>query len=79
MLEDFRVPRDDRQLPIGEVSVSEIRYPVAVWGRQQRRQDTVAELSMSVDAAFARIDSSRLPVRQLMNGSTLSTAGNPNE
>jgi len=49
MLEDVQARPDDRQLPIGEVGISGIRYPVAVWGRQQGRQDTVAEVSMSVD------------------------------
>jgi GTP cyclohydrolase I len=49
MLEDVQARADFRQLPIGEVGISGIRYPVAVWDRQQGKQDTVAEVSMSVD------------------------------
>jgi GTP cyclohydrolase I len=49
MLEDVQARPDDRQLPIGAVGISGIRYPVAVWDRQQGRQDTVAQVSMSVD------------------------------
>ncbi len=49
MLEDVQDRFDDRQLPIGEVGISGIRYPVAVWDREHGRQDTVAEISMSVD------------------------------
>jgi GTP cyclohydrolase IB len=48
MLEDVQARPDDRQLPIGEVGISGIRYPVTVWDRQQGRQETVAEVSMSV-------------------------------
>ena len=36
-------------LPIDEVGISGIRYPVAVWDREHGKQDTVAEVSMSVD------------------------------
>jgi GTP cyclohydrolase I len=49
MLEDVQDRPDDRQLPIGEVGISGIRYPVAVWDREHGKQDTVAEVSMSVD------------------------------
>ena len=49
MLEDVQGRPDDRQLPIGEVGISGIRYPVAVWDRENGSQDTVAEVSMSVD------------------------------
>ena len=49
MLEDVQDRSDDRQLPIGEVGISGIRYPVAVWDREHGRQNTVAEVSMSVD------------------------------
>ena len=49
MLEDVQDRCDDRQLPIGEVGISGIRYPVAVWDREHGRQNTVAEVSMSVD------------------------------
>ena len=36
-------------LPIDEVGISGIRYPVAVPDREHGKQDTVAEVSMSVD------------------------------
>jgi GTP cyclohydrolase IB len=49
MLEDVQNRPDDRNLPIDEVGVSGIRYPVAVWDREHGKQDTVAEVSMSVD------------------------------
>jgi GTP cyclohydrolase I len=49
MLEDVQDRPDDRQLPISEVGISGIRYPVAVWDREHGKQDTVAEVSMSVD------------------------------
>ena len=49
MLEDVQGRPDDRQLPIGEVGISGLRYPVTVWDRENGSQDTVAEVSMSVD------------------------------
>lgn len=49
MLEDVQNRPDDRQLPIGEVGISGIRYPVVVWDHEHGKQDTVAEVSMSVD------------------------------
>jgi GTP cyclohydrolase I len=49
MLEDVQSRPDDRQLPIDEVGISGIRYPVAVWDREHGKQDTVAEISMAVD------------------------------
>jgi GTP cyclohydrolase IB len=49
MLEDVQDRFDDRQLPISEVGIGGIRYPVAVWDREHGRQDTVAEVGMSVD------------------------------
>ena len=49
MLEDVQSRLDDRQLPIGEVGISGLRYPVTVWDRENGSQDTVAEVSMSVD------------------------------
>jgi GTP cyclohydrolase IB len=49
MLEDVQNRPDDRQLPIDEVGITGIRYPVAVWDREYGKQDTIAEVSMSVD------------------------------
>lgn len=49
MLEDVQGRPDDRQLPIGEVGISGLRYPTTVWDRENGSQATVAEVSMSVD------------------------------
>lgn len=51
MLEDVQGRHDDRQLPIGEVGISGLRYPTEVWDRENGSQATVAEISMSVDLA----------------------------
>jgi len=50
-LEDVQQRQDHRQLAIDEVGISGIRYPVVVWDRQQGKQDTVGEFTMSVDLA----------------------------
>ena len=49
MLEDVQNRRDDRHLPIDEVGITGIRYPVAVLDREHGKQDTIADVSMSVD------------------------------
>jgi len=49
MLEDVQGRIDDRQLPIDEVGITGIRYPVAVLDQESGKQDTVALVSMSVD------------------------------
>ena len=49
MLEDVQGRPDYRQLPIGEVGISGLCYPVTVWDRENGGQPTVAEVSMSVD------------------------------
>jgi GTP cyclohydrolase I len=49
ILEDVQGRPDDRQLPIGGVGISGLRYPVMVWDRENGSQATVAEISMSVD------------------------------
>jgi GTP cyclohydrolase IB len=36
-------------LSIDEVGITGIRYPVAVWDREHGKQDTIAEVSMSVE------------------------------
>src|ERR1041385_5436164 len=38
----------DRRIPIDQVGVSDLRYPIVVLDRQQGKQETVARLSMSV-------------------------------
>ena len=49
MLEDVQNRRDDRHLPIDEVGITGIRYPVAVLDRERGKQDTIADVRMSVD------------------------------
>jgi GTP cyclohydrolase IB len=49
ILEDVQSRRDERQIPIDQVGVSDIRFPIVVLDRQQERQHSVAHLSMSVN------------------------------
>lgn len=49
MLEDVQSRRDDRDVPIDEVGITGIRYPVAVPDREHGKQDTVADVTMSVN------------------------------
>jgi GTP cyclohydrolase I len=49
MLADVQASRDDRNLAVDEVGITGIRYPVAVADREHGKQDTIAEVSMSVD------------------------------
>lgn len=49
MLIDVQASRDERNLGIDEVGIAGIRYPVAVADREHGKQDTVAEVRMSVD------------------------------
>jgi GTP cyclohydrolase I len=49
MLADVQASRDGRNMSVDEVGITGIRYPVAVADREHGKQDTVAEVSMSVD------------------------------
>jgi len=49
MLADIQASRDERNLPVDEVGITSIRYPVAVADREHGKQDTIADVSMSVD------------------------------
>ena len=49
MLADIQASRDDRNLRVDEVGIAGIRYPVAVADWEHGKQDTIAEVSMSVD------------------------------
>ena len=49
MLADIQAAPDDRNLPVDEVGITGIRYPIAVVDRERGKQDTIAEVSMSVD------------------------------
>jgi GTP cyclohydrolase I len=51
ILEDVQARPDHRQLPIDEVGISGIRYPVTVWDRALGKQETIAEVTMSVDVS----------------------------
>ena len=48
-LEDVQNRSDGRRIPIDEVGVSGLRYPISVLDRQQEKQQTVASLSLAVD------------------------------
>lgn len=45
---DVQAERDDRDVALDEVGICGIRYPVAVADREQGKQNTVAELALSV-------------------------------
>ena len=49
MLADIQAGRDERNLRVDEAGITGIRYPVAVADRERGKQDTIAEVSMSVD------------------------------
>src|SRR4051794_14215941 len=45
---DVQNAADDRNIPIDQVGVTDLRYPIVVLDRQQERQQTTATLTMSV-------------------------------
>ena len=45
---DVQNHRDDRQIPIDQVGVSDLRYPIVVLDRDHEKQHTLARLTMSV-------------------------------
>src|SRR2546421_774211 len=47
-MNDVQSRRDERQIAIDRVGVSDLRYPIVVLDREQGKQETVARLSMSV-------------------------------
>lgn len=47
-MEDVQNHHDDRQIPIDQVGVSDLRYPVTVLDREQGKQETVASFTLSV-------------------------------
>jgi GTP cyclohydrolase I len=49
IMEDVQNRPDSRCVPINEVGVSELRYPIIVLDRAQGRQHTVARIAMSVN------------------------------
>ncbi|RQW77639.1 MAG: GTP cyclohydrolase I FolE2 [Geobacter sp.] len=46
---DIQSHHDDRNIPIDQVGVSDLRYPIIVLDRKNERQQTVANISMSVN------------------------------
>lgn len=48
-MDDVQNRPDSRQVPIDQVGVSELRYPIVVLDRAKERQHTIARLSMSVN------------------------------
>lgn len=47
-LEDVQNRADTRGITIDQVGINGIRYPISVWDRDQGKQATIAEVSMSV-------------------------------
>lgn len=47
-MEDVQSRPDDRELPIDLVGVNGLRYPITVRDKARRRQQTIAEMSLSV-------------------------------
>lgn len=50
---DVQNQQDHRQVAINKVGVRDIRFPITVLDRENREQQTVATISMSVDLAHA--------------------------
>ncbi len=48
-MDDIQNAVDERNWPIDQVGVSDLRHPIVVLDRDNRRQQTVAEVKMSVD------------------------------
>jgi GTP cyclohydrolase IB len=47
-LPDHASERDERRLPIDQVGIRRLRYPITVWDRNNQSQRTVAEIAFSV-------------------------------
>ncbi|MCB9506390.1 MAG: GTP cyclohydrolase I FolE2 [Myxococcales bacterium] len=48
-LEDIQSGPDDRNIPLRQVGVVGLRYPVTVWDRSSERQQTVGTFKLTVD------------------------------
>lgn len=48
-MEDVQSRRDERRIPIDQVGVTDLRYPIVVLDRDRETQHTVARLTMSVN------------------------------
>jgi GTP cyclohydrolase IB len=47
-LEDVQAQPDSRGVPLDEVGVRGLRHPIVVWDREREKQETIAEVTMSV-------------------------------
>ena len=47
-LPDHASERDDRRLPIDQVGIKRLRYPITVWDKNKQSQRTVAAIAFSV-------------------------------
>ena len=47
-MHDTQSQSDDREVPLDQVGVSDLRYPISVLDRERGKQETVANLSLSV-------------------------------
>jgi GTP cyclohydrolase IB len=47
-LEDVQARSDSRGVALDEVGVRGLRYPIVVWDRERDKQETIAEIAMSV-------------------------------
>jgi GTP cyclohydrolase IB len=47
-MDDVQSRRDERRIPIDQVGVTDLRYPIVVLDREKEKQHTLARLSMSV-------------------------------
>jgi len=47
-LPDHASERDDRRLPIDQVGIKRLRYPITVWDKNKQSQRTVADIAFSV-------------------------------
>ncbi len=48
-LPDVQATADDRAMPLRQVGITQLRYPMVVWDREQRRQSTVGTFKLTVD------------------------------
>ncbi len=49
VLRDLQATKDERKIPIDQVGVSGLRVPIVVLDRNRGRQDTVAQITLSVN------------------------------
>jgi GTP cyclohydrolase IB len=49
LLDDVQSSRDDRNITLDQVGISDLLYPIVILDRDREKQDTVASISMSVE------------------------------